>query len=84
MSEEQFEILLKYTSLKHNDLGNIVFFVVKALLVMVFAVTMVRVSIARLRISEVVSTYWVAITLMALLGLVLLMWDSQVLTISWW
>ena len=67
-----------------GDLGNIVFFVVKALLVMVFAVTMVRVSIARLRISEVVSTYWVAITLMALLGLVLLMWDSQVLTISWW
>lgn len=66
------------------DIGNIVFFLAKTLLIMVFAVTLVRVSVARLRISEVVSTYWVAITLMALLGLVLLMWDSQVLTLEWW
>ena len=60
------------------------FFLLKVSLVMLFAVTLIRVSVARLRISEVVSTYWVAITLMALLGLVLLMWDSQVLTVKWW
>ncbi|MGC9554931.1 MAG: NADH-quinone oxidoreductase subunit H, partial [Thermoplasmatota archaeon] len=67
-----------------GDAANLLFFLLKVSLVMLFAVTMVRVSVARLRISEVVSTYWVAITLMALLGLVLLMWDSQVLTIKWW
>jgi formate hydrogenlyase subunit 4 len=66
------------------DAANIVFYLVKVLLVMVFGVTLIRVGVARLRISQVVSTYWVSITLMALLGLVLLMWDSQVLSIQVW
>ncbi len=63
---------------------DFLFFLLKIFLVMLFSVTLIRVGVARLRISQVVSTYWVAITLMALLGLVLLMWDSQVLTVRWW
>jgi formate hydrogenlyase subunit 4 len=54
------------------------------LLVILFSVTLIRIAVARLRISQVVSTYWIALTLIALLGLVLIMWDSQVLTIQWW
>ncbi len=66
--------------------ANIVFYLVKVSLVIFFGVTLIRVGVARLRISQVVSTYWVSVTLMALLGLVLLMWDSQVLSIplEWW
>jgi len=63
---------------------DFLFFLLKVSLVMLFAVTLVRVGVARLRITQVVSTYWIAVTLMALLGLVLLMWDSQILTIRWW
>lgn len=66
------------------DAANVIFFLVKVFLVMLFGVTLIRVGVARLRISQVVSTYWVSITLMALLGLVLLMWDSQVLSIQVW
>lgn len=63
---------------------DFLFFLLKVSLVMLFAVTLVRVAVARLRITQVVSTYWIVVTLMALLGLVLLMWDSQILNIRWW
>jgi len=63
---------------------DFLFFLLKVSLVMLFAVTLIRVGVARLRITQVVSTYWVTVTLIALLGLVLLMWDSQVLNIRWW
>ncbi len=63
---------------------DFLFFLLKVFLVMTFAVTLIRVAVARLRITQVVSTYWISITLMALLGLVLLMWDSQVLSVRWW
>ncbi len=63
---------------------DFLFFLLKVSLVMLFAVTLVRVAVARLRITQVVSTYWIVVTLMALLGLVMLMWDSQILTIRWW
>ncbi|MBS3772695.1 MAG: NADH-quinone oxidoreductase subunit H [Candidatus Thermoplasmatota archaeon] len=66
------------------DAANIIFYLVKVSLVIFFGVSLIRVGVARLRISQVVSTYWVSITLMALLGLVLLMWDSQVLSIQVW
>ncbi|MFO8133622.1 MAG: complex I subunit 1 family protein [Thermoplasmatota archaeon] len=66
------------------DVANIIFYLVKVSLVIFFGVSLIRVGVARLRISQVVSTYWVSITLMALLGLVLLMWDSQVLSIQVW
>jgi len=63
---------------------DFLFFLLKVSLVMLFAVTLVRVAVARLRITQVVSTYWIVVTLMALLGLVMLMWDSQILNIRWW
>jgi formate hydrogenlyase subunit 4 len=64
--------------------ADILFFLFKVFLVILFSVTLIRIGVARLRISQVVSTYWIALTLIALLGLVLIMWDSQVLTIQWW
>ena len=64
--------------------ADILFFLLKVFLVILFSVTLIRIGVARLRISQVVSTYWIALTLIALLGLVLIMWDSQVLTIQWW
>ena len=44
---------------------------------MLFSVTLVRAGMARLRITQVVSVYWITVTLIALFGLVLLMWDNQ-------
>jgi formate hydrogenlyase subunit 4 len=63
---------------------DFLFFLLKVFLIMLFSVTLIRIGVARLRISQVVTTYWVAITLIALLGLVLIMWDSQVLEVKWW
>lgn len=65
-------------------IADILFFLLKVFLVMLFSVTIIRIGVARLRISQVVTTYWIALTLLALLGLVLIMWDSQVLTVKWW
>ena len=56
---------------------DIIFYLVKIFLVILFAVTLVRVSIARLKIDQIVYTYWVWFTLMALVGLILIMWDRQ-------
>ena len=54
-------------------------------LVMLFAITLVRAGMARLRITQVVTVYWITITLIALLGLVLLMWDNQFyVEMGWW
>jgi len=57
---------------------DFLFFLVKLLIVIVFSVTLVRVAIARLKIDQVVYTYWVWFTLIALFGLILLMWDTQI------
>lgn len=69
---------------KFSIVADFLFFLLKVFIVMLFAVTLVRVGMARLRITQVVTTYWVTITLISLIGLVLLMWDSQVLNIKWW
>lgn len=37
---------------------------------------------ARLRITQVVSSYWFTVSLIALIGLVLLMWDVS-LNVGW-
>jgi formate hydrogenlyase subunit 4 len=52
----------------------------------VFSVTLVRVAIARLKIDQVVYTYWVWFTLLALIGLILIMWDRQLVfpTVANW
>lgn len=84
-------LFFPYNLSTYFDLGtyaaagaDILFFLFKVFLVILFSVTLIRIGVARLRISQVVSTYWIALTLIALLGLVLIMWDSQVLTIHWW
>ncbi len=56
---------------------DIVFYLLKIFIVILFSVTLVRVAIARLKIDQIVYTYWVWFTLMALVGLILIMWDRQ-------
>jgi formate hydrogenlyase subunit 4 len=56
---------------------DIIFFLVKVFIVILFSVTLIRVAIARLKIDQIVYTYWVPLTLMALVGLILIMWDGQ-------
>ncbi|HEC82404.1 MAG TPA: NADH-quinone oxidoreductase subunit H [Thermoplasmatales archaeon] len=57
--------------------ADFLFFLLKVFLIILFSVTLVRAGMARLRITQVVTTYWITITLIALFGLVLLMWDNQ-------
>ena len=54
---------------------DIVFFLVKVLLVVLFSVTLIRVAVARLKIDQIVYTYWVPLTLLGLIGLICVMWD---------
>jgi len=63
--------------------ADFLFFLLKALLVILFAITLIRAGVARLRITQVVTVYWINVTLLALLGLVLLMWDKQ-FHVRWW
>jgi formate hydrogenlyase subunit 4 len=55
---------------------DIIFYLLKVLLVVLFSVTLIRVAIARLKIDQIVYTYWVPITLLSLVGLIFLMWDQ--------
>jgi len=45
--------------------------------VIIFSVTLIRVGVARLKIDQVVYTYWIPLTLIGLIGLVLLMMDAR-------
>lgn len=56
---------------------DIIFYLIKILIVVVFSVTLIRVAVARLKIDQIVYTYWVPLTLMALVGLICIMWDGQ-------
>jgi formate hydrogenlyase subunit 4 len=58
---------------------DLVFYLVKVLLVILFSVTLIRVSIARLKIDQIVGTYWLWITLLGLVGLICIMWDHQIM-----
>jgi len=55
---------------------DIAFYLVKVFLVVLFSVTLIRVAIARLKIDQIVHTYWVPLTLISLIGLICIMWDS--------
>ena len=61
---------------------DIVFYLVKVLLVVFFSVSLIRVAIARLKIDQIVGTYWLWITLLALIGLICVMFDAQILSIN--
>jgi len=58
---------------------DIVFYLIKVLIVIVFSVTLIRVAVARLKIDQIVYTYWVPLTLMALVGLICVMWDGLIM-----
>ncbi len=58
---------------------DFVFYLIKLLIVILFSVTLIRVGIARLKIDQIVGTYWLWITLIGLVGLICIMWDYQIL-----
>ena len=55
---------------------DIIFYLIKVLIVIVFSVSLIRVAVARLKIDQIVYTYWVWITLIALLGLIFVLYDG--------
>ena len=57
--------------------ADIIFYLVKILLVVIFSVTVIRVAIARLKIDQIVYTYWFWLTLAALFGLVFIIIDRS-------
>jgi formate hydrogenlyase subunit 4 len=58
------------------QLADLAFFLAKVVLVMTIVVTLVRVGMARFRINQLVTVYWVHFALIGLAGLLLLMVDS--------
>ena len=58
---------------------DVVFYLIKVLLVVFFSVTLIRVAIARLKIDQIVYTYWIPLTLASLVGLILVMWDGVIM-----
>jgi len=55
---------------------DFLFYLLKIFLVVLFSVTLIRVGVARLKIDQIVSTYWITLTLISLIGLVLVMFDK--------
>ena len=62
--------------------ADLLFFLGKAVLVMFAVVTLVRVAMARFRINELVSFYWIYLSVIGLAGIVLLMADASLSTLS--
>jgi formate hydrogenlyase subunit 4 len=60
-------------------LADLVFFLVKVILVMFVVVTLVRVGMARFRINQVVTVYWVYVSIIGLAGILLLMLDAALI-----
>ena len=55
---------------------DILFYLFKIFLVVVVSVSLIRVAIARLKIDQIVYTYWIYLTLISLFGLIFVMWDG--------
>jgi formate hydrogenlyase subunit 4 len=55
---------------------DFIFFLVKVLIIVVVSVSLIRVAVARLKIDQIVYTYWVPLTLLALVGLIFIMWEG--------
>lgn len=60
---------------------DVLFYLFKVFLVIFFAVTLIRVAVARLKIDQIVTTYWIPLTLASLVGLILIMWDSVIMNL---
>ncbi|MBC7221762.1 NADH-quinone oxidoreductase subunit H [Candidatus Bipolaricaulota bacterium] len=62
-----------------GDVVDLAFWLFKVLLVMVVAVTTVRVGMARLKVDQIARGFWLRITAVALSGLLLLVLDKVVM-----
>jgi formate hydrogenlyase subunit 4 len=60
---------------------DIIFFLAKLFLIILFSVSLIRVAIARLKIDQIVYTYWIPLTLMSLIGLIFVMWDGFIMRV---
>ena len=60
---------------------DIAFYLVKLFLVLLFSVTLIRVAVARLKIDQIVYTYWVPLTLIGFVVFICLLWDQPVMFI---
>ena len=58
--------------------ANAAFFLFKLFVVLFFSVTLVRISVARFRITQVVDVYWKILGALSLVGLILVMADAHV------
>jgi formate hydrogenlyase subunit 4 len=58
---------------------DLIFFLVKVVLVMFVVVTLVRVGMARFRINQVVTVYWIYVSIIGLAGILLLMIDAALI-----
>ena len=58
--------------------ANAAFFLFKLFVVLFFSVTLVRISVARFRINQVVDVYWKILGALSLVGLILVMADAHV------
>ena len=56
-------------------IADVVFFLLKVIVVMFFSVSLIRVSMARFRINHLVSLYWGYIAIAALVGLMMIILD---------
>jgi formate hydrogenlyase subunit 4 len=59
---------------------DFIFYLIKILLVILFSVSLIRVGVARLKIDQIVYTYWVPLTLLSLVGLICIMWDQTIMS----
>jgi formate hydrogenlyase subunit 4 len=57
-------------------LADLAFFLLKVILVMFVVVTLVRVGMARFRINQVMTVYWVYLSIIGVAGILLLMIDA--------
>ena len=58
--------------------ANILFFLLKLFVVLFFSVTLIRISVARFRITQVVDVYWKILGALSIVGLILVMVDAQI------
>ena len=58
--------------------ANAAFFLFKLFVVLFFSVTLVRISVARFRITQVVDVYWKVLGALSIVGLILVMVDAQI------
>ncbi len=65
-----------------SQVVDIIFFLFKVILVMFFSVSLARVAMARFRINQIVSLYWIYIGVIGLSGLILLMADAVLVPLA--